>query len=97
MRRQAAGDVALRLGAARAQRANFPPDPGARAFLRAQGIPIPRGRAVSHAEEAPAVVRELGVPVVVKAVAHQLTHKTDGVAADFPVESPASPEMDRLP
>src|SRR5438309_9717543 len=86
---QASGDIAMLIAAARAQRRNVLSEPEAKAFLRAQGIPIPPGRAVSHAEEAPAVVRELGVPVVVKAVAHQLTHKTDVM---FPVESPAAAE-----
>ena len=87
---QASGDIAMLIAAARAQRRNVLSEPEAKAFLRAQGIPIPPGRAVSHAEEAPAVVRELGVPVVVKAVAHQLTHKTDVGAVMFPVESPAA-------
>src|SRR6266566_3399170 len=76
---QASGDIAMLIAAARAQRRNVLSEPEAKAFLRAQGIPIPPGRAVSHAEEAPAVVRELGVPVVVGAVM-------------FPVESPAAAE-----
>src|SRR5262249_58476816 len=89
---QAAGDVAMLIAPARGQRRNVLSEPEAKAFLLAQGIPVPPGRAVSHAEEAPAVVRELGVPVVVKAVAHQLTHKTDVGAVMFPVDSPAAAE-----
>src|SRR6201987_4135135 len=87
---QASGDIAMLIAAARAQCRNVLSEPEAKAFLRAQGISVPPGRAVSHAEEAPAAVRELGVPVVVKAVAHQLTHKTDVGAVMFPVESPAA-------
>src|SRR6201982_2574724 len=89
---QASGDIAMPIAAARAQRRNVLSEPEAKAFLRAQGISVPPGRAFSHAEEPPAVVRELGVPVVVKAVAHQLTHKTDVGAVMFPVESPAAAE-----
>src|SRR5216684_4425991 len=74
---QASGDIAMLIAAARAQRRNVLSEPEAKAFLRAQGISVPPGRAVAHPEEAPTVVRELGVPVVVKAVADQLTHKTD--------------------
>jgi succinyl-CoA synthetase beta subunit len=82
---QASGDIAMLIAAARAQCRNVLSEPEAKAFLRAQGISVSPGRAVSHAEEAPAVVRELGVPVVVKAVAHQLTHKTDVGAVMLPV------------
>src|SRR5260370_37460897 len=89
---QASGDIAMLIAAARAQRRNVLSEPEAKAFLRAQGISVPPGRAVAHPEEAPTVVRELGVPVVVKAVARQLTHKTDVGAAMFPVVSPAAAE-----
>src|SRR5262249_61127933 len=89
---QASGDIAMLIAAARAQRRNVLSEPEAKAFLRAQGIPVPPGRVVPHAEEAPAVVRELGAPVVVKAVAHRLTHKNDAGAVMFPVDSPAAAE-----
>ena len=87
---QASGDIAMLIAAARAQRRNVLSEPEAKAFLRAQGISVPPGRAVSHAEEAPAVVRELGMPVVVKAVAHRLTHKTDVGAVMSPIDSSAA-------
>src|SRR5260370_23105651 len=80
------------IAAAGEQRRNVLSDPEAKAFLNAQAISVPPGRAVAHPEEAPTVVRELGVPVVVKAVAHQLTRKTDVGAVMFPVESPAAAE-----
>src|SRR5260370_39659194 len=89
---QASGDIAMLIAAARAQRRNVLSEPQAKAFLRAQGISVPPGRAVAHPAEAPTVVRELGVPAVVKAVALQFTHKTDFGAVMFPVESPAPPE-----
>src|SRR5260370_34618069 len=84
---QASGDIAMLIAAARAQRRNVLSEPEAKAFLRAQGISVPPGRAVAHPEEAPTVVRELRVPVVVKSVAHQLTPKTDVRAAMVPGES----------
>src|SRR5215831_5369697 len=89
---QSSGDIAMLIAAARAQRRNVLSEPEAKAFLHAQGIPVPAGRAVATAEEAPGVVRELGAPVVVKAVAHRLTHKTDVGAVMFPVGSPAAAE-----
>jgi len=89
---QASGDIAMLIAAARAQRRNVLSEPEAKAFLRAQGIAVPPGRVVAHAEEAPAVVRELGMPVVVKAVAHRLTHKTDVGAVMSPIDSSAAAE-----
>src|SRR5215470_6298936 len=83
---QASDDIAMLIAAAREQRRNVLSEPEAKAFLRAQGIPVPPGRAIPTAEEAPVVVGEVGAPVVVKAVAHQLTHKTDVGAVIFPVE-----------
>src|SRR5262249_55369288 len=77
---------------ARAQRRNVLTEPEAKAFLRAQGIPVPPGRVVRTAAEAPAAVDAIGAPVVVKAVAHQLTHKTEAGAVMFPIESPAAAE-----
>src|SRR5262249_48330534 len=85
-------DFATRVATAPAQRRNVWPDPEARAFLRAQGIPVPPGRVVRTAAEAPAAVDAIGAPVVVKAVAHQLTHKTEAGAVMFPIDSPAAAE-----
>ena len=65
-------------------------EPEAKAVLRAHGIPVPPGRVVRTAEEAPAAVGEIGAPVVVKAVAHALTHKTEAGAVMFPVDSAAA-------
>jgi ATP-grasp domain len=90
---QASGDLSMLIAAARAQYRNVLSEPEAKAFLRAQGIPVPPGRVVPTPEEASGVVREVGAPVVVKAVAHQLTHKTEAGAVMFPVDSPTAAEM----
>ena len=85
-------DIATLVAAARAQRRNVLTEPEAKAFLRAQGIAVPPGRVVRTAAEAPAAVNAIGAPVVVKAVAHQLTHKTEAGAVMFPIDSPAAAE-----
>jgi succinyl-CoA synthetase beta subunit len=85
-------DFASLVATARAQRRNVLTEPEAKAFLRAQGIAVPPGRVVRTAAEAPAVVDAIGAPVVVKAVAHQLTHKTEAGAVMFPIDSPAAAE-----
>lgn len=86
---QPSADVATLISAARAQRRNVLSEPEAKAFLQAHGIPVPPGRAVRTADEAPAAIEAIGAPVVVKAVAHQLSHKTEAGAVIFPVDSPA--------
>jgi acetyltransferase len=86
---QPSADVATLVSTARAQRRNVLSEPEAKAFLQAHGIPVPPGRVVAAADEAPAAVEAIGPPVVVKAVAHQLTHKTEVGAVIFPVDSPA--------
>ena len=96
---QASGDLSMLIAAARAQHRNVLSEPEAKAFLRAQGIPVPPGRVVPTPEEASGVVREIGAPVVVKAVAHQLTHKTEAGAVMFPIDSAAaagSPPIGRI-
>jgi len=85
-------DFATLVATARAQRRNVLTEPEAKAFLRAQGIPVPPGLVVRTAAEAPAAVDAIGAPVVVKAVAHQLTHKTEAGAVMFPIDSPAAAE-----
>src|SRR5262249_26606799 len=85
-------DFATLVATARAQRRNVLTEPEAKAFLRAQGIAVPPGRVVGTAAEAPAAVDAIGAPVVVKAVAHQLTHKTEAGAVMFPIDSPAAAE-----
>ena len=65
---QPSGDIATLIANARTQRRNVLTEPEAKALLRAHGIPVPAGRVVRTAEEAPAVAKQIGTPVVVKAV-----------------------------
>jgi acetyl-CoA synthetase (ADP-forming) len=67
-------------------------EPEAKAFLQGQGICVPPGCVVRSADEAPAAVDVIGAPVVVKAVAHDLSHKTDAGAVMFPIDSAAAAE-----
>ena len=46
-------------------------------LLAAAGIPVPAGRLVRDVEQAVAVAAEIGFPVVLKAQAESLIHKTD--------------------
>lgn len=80
------------IAAARSQRRNTLSEPEAKQVLRARGIPVPAGRVVEEPEEAPAILQELAPPVAVKAVAHNLTHKTDAGGIVFPVYSGADVE-----
>lgn len=56
-----------------------------KAMLEAAGLRVPRGAAVATAAEAEAAASEIGYPVVLKAVSHVLTHKSDigGVAVNL--------------
>ncbi len=89
---QQSGDIATLIANARAQRRGVLTEPEAKSLLRAHGIPVPAGRVVRAAEEARAAAEEIGAPVVVKAVAPQLTHKTEAGAVMFPVATPADAE-----
>ncbi len=46
-------------------------------ILSQSGVPVPRGRLASNSDEARAVAREIGYPVVLKAQADALAHKSD--------------------
>ncbi|HUT09041.1 MAG TPA: bifunctional acetate--CoA ligase family protein/GNAT family N-acetyltransferase [Thermoguttaceae bacterium] len=56
-----------------------------KAFLEAYEIPVTRPRAAQDAEEAVAVAKRIGYPVVMKIHSPQITHKTDvgGVALNL--------------
>jgi succinyl-CoA synthetase beta subunit len=86
------GDLGKLVQIARAQKRHVLSEPEAKAFLRAQGIPVPENRFVRTADEAGAALSAIGAPVVVKAVAPLLTHKNDAGAVIFPVASPAAAE-----
>ncbi len=77
---------AARAGAAQAAAVALPgPVPANRihaeyqgkAWLAAAGIPVPAGALATHADEAVAVARRIGWPVVIKAQASALPHKSD--------------------
>ncbi|MEE8334148.1 MAG: acetate--CoA ligase family protein, partial [Alphaproteobacteria bacterium] len=55
-------------------------EPQSKAVLRAYGMPIPDEMVVATADEAVAAARRIGYPVVLKAVASALTHKSDAGA-----------------
>jgi acetate---CoA ligase (ADP-forming) len=56
-----------------------------REVLKAGGVPVVPGCLAASAEEAAAAARELGLPVVLKVVSRDVTHKTEagGVALDL--------------
>lgn len=78
------------IAAARAERRTFLTEPEGKAFLNAIGIPVPRSRVVRDASEASEALGTIGPPVVIKAVAHNLTHKTDAGGVLFPIDTPAA-------
>jgi len=90
---QPSADIAALIAAARAQHRSVLSEPEAKAFLQAQGICVPPGRVIRRADEVAAAVEVIGAPVVVKAVAHELSHKTDAGAVMFPIDSAAAAEV----
>ena len=84
------GDLGRLVQTAREQKRRVLSEPEAKAFLRVHGIAVPEGRFIRSPEEAAAALTAIGAPVVVKAVAPQLTHKNDAGAVIFPVASPAA-------
>lgn len=58
-------------------------EPESKALLSAYGIPIPQESVAATADEAAAAATRLGYPVVVKAVAPALTHKSDAGAVQL--------------
>jgi len=89
---QPSADIATLIGAARAQHRSVLTEPEAKAFLHGQGICVPPGCVVRSADEASAAVDVIGSPVVVKAVARDLSHKTEAGAVMFPIDSAAAAE-----
>jgi succinyl-CoA synthetase beta subunit len=85
-------EIASLIAAVRAQHRGVLTEPEAKALLQSQGIRVPLGRLVRSADEAAAAVEVIGSPVVVKAVAHALSHKTEAGAVMFPIPSAAAAE-----
>lgn len=65
-------------------------EPESKALLAAYGIPLPREAVAATPEEAVAIAADIGYPVVVKAVAGALTHKSDAGAVQLGLESAPS-------
>lgn len=70
----------------------------AKAFLSAYGIPVSEIRAAHNVEEAAALAREIGFPVVLKIISPQITHKTDvgGVELNLADEGQVRSAYDRM-
>jgi succinyl-CoA synthetase beta subunit len=83
-------ELANLIGQVRAAGRSFFTEPEAKALLRALGIPVPSGRLVRDENEAAEALKAVGPPVVIKAVAYNLTHKTDAGGVLFPIETPAA-------
>ena len=89
----AALDTAARLlTAAAAQGRSSLSEPEAKEFLAALGIPVPAGMLAKDGGAAAAALRSIGAPVVIKAVAAALTHKTEAGGVAFPIDSAEAAE-----
>jgi succinyl-CoA synthetase beta subunit len=86
----ATDEIGSLIATARAERRMFLTEPEAKAFLRALRIPVPDGRFVRDPSEAAEALEAIGPPVVIKAVAHNLTHKSDAGGVLFPIDTPAA-------
>ncbi len=71
---------------------------GARAVLRAYGIPVIASRVTRTADAAAAAARELGPPVVLKVVSPDIVHKTEagGIAVDVRTEAEVRAAFDAI-
>ena len=65
-------------------------EPDSKALLRCYNIPLPQEHVASTAEEAVSMASRIGYPVVVKAVAAALTHKSDAGAVMLGLEDAQS-------
>lgn len=75
----------LRIPAPKIEAAGPMPEYRAKKILAAAGFPVPKGDLASSADEAVAIAEAIGYPVVIKAQATTLTHKSDigGVAVNL--------------
>ena len=65
-------------------------EPDSKALLRCYDIPLPRENVASTADEAASIATSIGYPVVVKAVAATLTHKSDAGAVQLGLKNSQS-------
>jgi succinyl-CoA synthetase beta subunit len=90
--RSSLDEAAALIAAARAQHRSTMSEPDAKAFLGSLGIPVPPARLIRDVAAAAAALSAVGPPVVVKAVARGLTHKTEAGGVIMPIETPAAAE-----
>lgn len=64
-------------------------EPEAKALLAAVGIPVPAGGIATSAEAAEALAERIGLPVVVKVISPDITHKTEAGGVVLPVATAA--------
>jgi acetyltransferase len=88
----AGGDIVALVRTARTAGRHLLSEPESKAILHAHGISVPAGQLIHDAAEAGRAVEAVRPPVVVKAVAPELTHKSDVGAVIFPVDTPAAAE-----
>lgn len=62
-------------------------EPESKALLRSYHVPLPQEAVAATAEEAVSIASSIGYPVVVKAVAAALTHKSDAGAVQLGLET----------
>jgi acetyltransferase len=62
-------------------------EPESKALLRCYDIPLPQEGVAASAEEAASIATSIGYPVVVKAVASTLTHKSDAGAVQLGLDN----------
>ncbi len=65
-------------------------EPRSKSVLRAYGVPIPDERVAATPDEAAEAARRIGYPVVVKAIAGALTHKSDAGAVKIGLSDESS-------
>jgi acyl-CoA synthetase (NDP forming) len=63
-------------------------EPDARELLALYGVPVPPFRVVSTADEAAAAAKDLGGPIALKVVSHDVVHKTEMGAVLLGLEGP---------
>jgi acetyltransferase len=63
-------------------------EPEAKAVLAAYGIPIVETRIAASADEAAVMATEIGLPVAVKVLSHDISPKSDGGGVVLDLETP---------
>lgn len=83
-------DLRKRCRAYIARQASVIPEHVSKEILGAYNVSIPKGKFVINAAEAPTAARQIGYPVVVKAVSSMMLHKTELKAVHLNIDSDQS-------